>query len=172
MTMFTDDEPTLLINKKFEDSRGYFLEVYRKEKIEEEFFQDNFSYSKKNVFRGLHLQTTNPQGKFITCLYGKILDIVIDCNLKSKNFGKIYKYILTPELQLYVPPMFAHGFYCLGDDAFVFYKCTKYYDKYSEISFDIKQFQSEIPEINFASAIISEKDLNGLNFKKYFYDKK
>ena len=63
-------------NKQKEDFIKYWIDI--------EFLQDNFSYSKKNVFRGMHLQINNPQGKFITCLCGKILDIVLDCNPKSK----------------------------------------------------------------------------------------
>ena len=172
MNMLISDKPVIFSNKKFEDSRGYFLELYRKEKLNVDFVQDNFSYSKKNVFRGMHLQINNPQGKFISCLCGKIFDIVLDCNPKSINFGKLYKYILTPEVQLYVPPMYAHGFYCVSDEAFISYKCTEYYDKYSEISFDIKQFKNEITEFDMSNIIISDKDNNGLNFKEYFYDKK
>jgi len=172
MNTLTIDKPVIFLNKKFEDSRGYFLELYRKEKLNLDFVQDNFSYSKKNVFRGMHLQINNPQGKFISCLCGEIFDIVLDCNPKSINFGKLYKYILTPEVQLYVPPMYAHGFYCVSEEAFVSYKCTEYYDKYSEISFDIKQFKNELTEFDMSNMIISDKDNNGLNFKEHFYDKK
>ena len=70
------------------------------------------SKSKKNVLRGLHLQTKNPQGKFITVIKGKIFDVVVDCRKNSKTFGKSFKIILSSKncKSIYIPPGFLHGF--------------------------------------------------------------
>ena len=79
-------------------------------------------------------------------------------NKRDKNFGKLYKFFLDKEKQLYVPPNYAHGFYCITDEAFVHYKCTDYYDPISELTISVKDFEKDLPEINFSSAIISQKD--------------
>ena len=47
-----------------------------------------FSFSKKNVLRGLHLQSKKSQAKLITVVQGKILDVVVDLRKKSKTYGK------------------------------------------------------------------------------------
>ena len=51
------------------------------------------SFSKKNVIRGLHLQTKNSQGKFISVIKGKIFDVVVDLRKKSKTYGKSFSVI-------------------------------------------------------------------------------
>ena len=56
-------------SKMFLDNRGYFQEIYKKNKVKnKELIFHCLSNSKKNVLRGLHLQTKNPQGKFLTVL--------------------------------------------------------------------------------------------------------
>jgi dTDP-4-dehydrorhamnose 3,5-epimerase len=165
--MLSTDEPIFLTSSVYKDERGFFIELFRESNFAEKFVQDNFSYSIKNVFRGLHLQTKNPQGKLVTCLKGKILDIVVDCDKNSKNFGRLYKYALKDGNQLYVPPKFAHGFYCISDEAFIMYKCTEYYNPDSEVSISVKQFEEKLPEINFSDAIISLKDKQGIMLNEY-----
>lgn len=127
-------EPTV-----HEDSRGYFFEVFNQKvfeeyKIPKQYVQDNQSYSKKGVLRGLHLQFPPfAQGKLVRVIVGKALDVVVDIRPNSKTFGKHYKSILDSEKNnmLYVPEGFAHGFYALEDCIF-FYKCTNYYNKSTE----------------------------------------
>ncbi|MDB9767760.1 dTDP-4-dehydrorhamnose 3,5-epimerase family protein, partial [Candidatus Pelagibacter sp.] len=65
----------LVKNKKFNDSRGYFKELIVEKNIKVKFPFHVMSFSKKNVIRGLHIQTKNPQGKFITVIKGKIFDV-------------------------------------------------------------------------------------------------
>ena len=79
----------LIIFKKesFKDNRGFFRELFLKKNIKKEFIFDVMSLSKKNVIRGLHLQTKKPQGKLITVMRGKIFDVALDCRIKSKTFG-------------------------------------------------------------------------------------
>ena len=80
------------------------------------------SYSKQNVIRGLHIQTKNPQGKFITVIQGKIFDVAVDLRINSKTFGKVFINTLSENnsKSLYVPPGFAHGFCALDKDCLLY----------------------------------------------------
>ncbi len=128
-------EVILIKPKIFADSRGFFLEVYKKNEfsrfgINEDFVQDNHSYSKKNVLRGLHFQSgSKSQGKLIKCIKGRIWDVAVDIRTKSKSFKKWISVELTGEngYMLYIPRGFAHGFLVLSEYADVFYKCTEEY---------------------------------------------
>ena len=121
--------PKLFNNNLYKDSRGYFLETYKKKSLNFDFVQDNFSFSKKGVIRGLHYQFKYPQAKLLTVVKGKIFDVAVDIRKKSKNFGKVYKFILKEKMnnQLLVPRGFAHGFQCISDEAMIYYKCDNYY---------------------------------------------
>ena len=74
-------------NMSFKDKRGYFKELLIEKKIKKKFPFLVMSFSKKNVIRGLHLQTKNSQGKFISVIKGKIFDVVVDLRKNSKTFG-------------------------------------------------------------------------------------
>ena len=134
--------------------------------IASKFYQDNISYSKKSVLRGLHFQK-HPfeQGKLVQVLIGKIYDVAVDINKNSKNFGKWKGTELDINKQLYIPPGFAHGFQAL-EDSIILYKCTNYYNKDSEytIIYDDKDLNIKWPIEN---VIISEKDKHGITFKNY-----
>jgi dTDP-4-dehydrorhamnose 3,5-epimerase len=121
------------------DSRGYFLETYHQKKYEEggiktTFVQDNFSYSMKNILRGLHFQLRKPQAKLVTCLNGEIFDVTVDIRPHSPSYGKWVSAHLTGENknQLFIPAGFAHGFCVLSETAQVHYKCSGYYDPEDE----------------------------------------
>lgn len=122
-------EPTV-----FEDERGFFMETYsdrefRESGLKVSFVQDNHSYSRKGVLRGLHFQKLRPQGKLIRVVRGYIFDVAVDIRNGSPTFGKWYGIELSAKnrKQLYIPPGFAHGFLALSD-AEVLYKVTEYYD--------------------------------------------
>jgi dTDP-4-dehydrorhamnose 3,5-epimerase len=146
------------------DDRGWFYEFYNektfnKAGINAKFVQENTSFSKKGVIRGLHLQ--NPpyaQGKLVTVLHGKALDVVIDLRRDSKTFKSVYYCTLSSETRnmLMVPEGFAHGFAALEDTLFT-YKCTNFYNKAAEagILWSDPQLNIKWP---FADPIISEKD--------------
>ena len=82
----------LLICQKdtYKDNRGYFRELYLQKHFKTKFMFDVVSYSKKNVLRGLHLQTTKPQAKLITTLYGEVYDVCVDCRVNSKLLENIF----------------------------------------------------------------------------------
>lgn len=130
----------IFINKKFKDHRGFLKETYSNKKIKKKFIFDIFSKSKKNVFRGLHLQLNNQQAKFVSVLQGKIIDFCLDVRKKSKNFGRIYKFIISEDsnFSVYIPEGFAHGFLCLSKSCGVLYKCSNYRDPKTEISISYK----------------------------------
>ncbi len=160
----------LLIFKglKFLDNRGEFREIIVQKKIKKKIIFTVFSRSKKNVLRGLHIQKKKMQGKFITVLKGKILDVVVDCRRKSKTFGKTYKIILSSKncKAIYIPPGFLHGFLCLEKDNFVVYGCTNYRDKNSETG--VKWNDPDL-KINWGikKPILSKKDKNNIFFKDF-----
>ena len=77
------------------DSRGSFREWFRFDKFNEEtglnfnVVQSNCSNSQKNVMRGIHYSSAvSGQDKWVTCLKGSILDVIVDLRVSSKNFGK------------------------------------------------------------------------------------
>ncbi len=129
-------EPTI-----FEDERGYFFESYNHRDFckaigrEVIFVQDNQSFSKKGVLRGLHFQKgEHAQAKLVSVLQGKIQDVVVDLRKDSPTFGQHLSIELSDEnkKQLFIPRGFAHGFLTLSETANVFYKCDNYYRKEAE----------------------------------------
>jgi dTDP-4-dehydrorhamnose 3,5-epimerase len=122
------------------DSRGFFMETYRRRELAElgvhdEFVQDNHSRSRRGVLRGMHAQPG--QAKLVRCPRGAILDVVVDIRLGSASFGSWESARLDDEThrQLYVPDGFAHGFCVLSDVADVIYKVSTYYDPAAEFGF-------------------------------------
>ena len=101
-----------------------------------EFVQDNQSFSRRNVVRGLHYQLHEPQGKLVRCTRGAIFDVAVDIRRTSPTFGKWTGAELTAEnkLMLWIPPRFAHGFSVLTDEAEVIYKCTTLWHQPSDRS--------------------------------------
>ena len=158
----------IIQNKSFKDNRGYFKEIIREEKINKRFPFLVMSFSKKNVIRGLHYQKKKPQGKYISVIQGKILDVVVDIRKNSKTFGKHYSIILSNEncTSIYIPPGFAHGFACLGKINTVIYSCTNYRDKDSEqgILWNDKSLKIKW---SIKKPIISKKDKLNPKFKDF-----
>ena len=160
----------LLIYQKetFKDKRGYFRELYLQKHFSEKFPFDVMSYSKKNVLRGLHLQSKKSQSKLVTVLKGKIFDVCLDCRRKSKTFGKYFSLTLSDKenKSLFIPKGFAHGFCTLSHDVVLHYKCSNYRHKISEtgILWNDKDIGIKWP---IKKPIISSKDKNNLSFKDF-----
>jgi dTDP-4-dehydrorhamnose 3,5-epimerase len=122
------------------DERGFFVETYRREQlaavgIEHDFVQHNFSRSRRGVLRGMHFQPG--QAKFIRCLQGKVLDILVDIRPGSPTLGRWEGFELSDVNghAVYCPDGFAHGFCVLSEVADVFYLCSAYYDPGLESGF-------------------------------------
>lgn len=126
--------------KVFEDDRGYFFESYNKKTFNSigesvNFVQDNQSYSKYGVIRGIHYQVGDyAQAKLVRVLNGTVLDVAVDLRSDSPTFGEHVAVELSQEnkKQLFVPRGFGHGFSVLSETAHFFYKCDNYYNKESE----------------------------------------
>ena len=123
----------------FADERGEFFEAFQKKRYEEldipPFVQDNISVSKKGVIRALHYQTPPfEQGKLVTVLWGRALDVALDVRFGSPTFGKHVAVELSADnhRQLWIPPGFAHGFAALEENTVFSYKCTGIYSKAHE----------------------------------------
>ena len=89
----------------FKDNRGWLKEEFKKKFIKKNLVFTLVSSSKKNVLRGLHIQTKKPQDKFLSVLKGRVLDIAVDLRKNSKTYGKYFKIILSDKngKHLFVP---------------------------------------------------------------------
>lgn len=143
MNVISTDLPEVLVfePRLFGDARGFFLETfqaarYRDSGLHNAFVQDNMSRSARGVLRGLHLQNPNTQGKLVSVLRGRVLDVAVDVRVGSPNFGRHVAVELSEEnhRQLWVPRGFAHGFLVLSESADFFYKCDDYYSPKDELS--------------------------------------
>ena len=126
------------------------------------FCQDNHTFSKKGVLRGLHYQLPPfSQTKLVRVIQGKVLDVVVDIRKGSATFGKSVVVELSEEnkYQLFVPQGFAHGYITLSDEAIFCYKVDNYYNKESERGIiyndETLNIDWKFPSKNL---IISEKD--------------
>ena len=172
----TEIPDVLLVEPRvFQDSRGEFMEVFNQRSMAEfgslSFVQDNLSYSKRGVLRGLHYQVEKPQGKLVRCARGKAFDVVVDLRRRSPFFGKHVSLILNERRSmLWIPPGFAHGFLALDDDVCFEYKVTEYYSPQHErtILWNDQDLGIVWP-LNSEEWTLSEKDKNGIAFRDSEY---
>ncbi|HAR20711.1 MAG TPA: dTDP-4-dehydrorhamnose 3,5-epimerase [Cytophagales bacterium] len=158
----------------FKDERGFFLETHSIKAFTEaglnlNFVQDNQSFSKKGVVRGLHFQKSPfAQGKLVRVITGKALDIAVDIRPESPTFGKWESFLLDSANSniVYVPEGFAHGFAALEDCVFS-YKCTNVYDKASEAGILWNDKDLAI-DWQVSNPIVSEKDQMLSTFSSLF----
>tara|TARA_B100000780_G_C21121315_1_gene454266 strand:+ start:2259 stop:2789 length:531 start_codon:yes stop_codon:yes gene_type:complete len=164
------DGPKIIKTTIFKDSRGFLKEVYRKDVINNiEFPFDVMSYSKKDVLRGLHIQTKKPQAKIITVTHGKIFDVAVDLRKKSITFGKYVGINISDkdDFSFYIPEGFAHGFFCLSKECTVNYKCSQYRDAGSEKTLCWNDSSVNI-KWPIKKPFLSNKDKNlGLSLEKF-----
>lgn len=139
--------PFIIEPEVFGDNRGYFFESYSKHKLESaysavfgrdfgvDFVQDNESFSRYGVVRGLHFQKgEHAQAKLVRVVSGKVFDVAVDIRPGSETFGKYVPVVLSGEdkRQFFIPRGFAHGFAVLSETAVFQYKCDNYYCPSSE----------------------------------------
>jgi dTDP-4-dehydrorhamnose 3,5-epimerase len=150
------------------DSRGFFVETYRREWHEqagipaaETFVQDNHSRSRRGVLRGMHFQLGAGVAKLVRCARGRIYDVAVDVREGSPTYGQWEGVELDEESmrELYVPVGFAHGFCVLSETADVLYKQSAYYDQQLErgIAYDDPEIGIEWP-LQAAELTVSERD--------------
>ena len=119
-------------NSIFKDHRGIYLETFNLKKFKNrfknlKFVEDDFSINKQNVFKGIH--GDNKTWKLVSCVYGKCISYIVNCDEKSKNFGKWEKFILSENnyFQILVPPKYGNSFLVKSKVAVYHYKQTQYY---------------------------------------------
>jgi dTDP-4-dehydrorhamnose 3,5-epimerase len=157
----------IIETKIFKDERGFFIESYNLRDFENlgidaNFLQDNHSFSRKGVLRGLHFQFKHPQGKLVRVISGKVFDVTVDLRPNSSTFGKWYGVELSCDngFQLFISPGFAHGFITLEDNTHFFYKCTDFYHPDDElgITWNDPDLNIQWPTHQVNEVIVSDKD--------------
>jgi dTDP-4-dehydrorhamnose 3,5-epimerase len=150
----------------FKDFRGHFSSTYNRQEFVSligyniEFIQDNESFSQQNVIRGLHFQTGKyAQAKLVRCVYGVIIDVIVDLRNSSPTFGKYMSVELTDNKIIFIPKGFAHGFSVISEYALVQYKVDNFFKpefdsglKYDDTLLNIDW------GFDLSKAILSDKD--------------
>ena len=162
--------PKLIKTKIYPDKRGFFKELYLKKKIKFNCKFTAISSSKKNVIRGLHYQSKKRQSKILSILKGNALDVCVNIDKKSSNFGKVYKFKLKPGLLLLVPKNYAHGIGFLGNENILLYHLSEY--RFPEYERGII-FNNKTLKIKWGikKPILSKRDSLMPSFKDTFYNK-
>jgi dTDP-4-dehydrorhamnose 3,5-epimerase len=157
----------------FADFRSFFLETYNERSSEalgiaERFVQDNESYSKRGVLRGLHFQMEQAQGKLVRAVAGEVFDVAVDLRTGSATFGKwaCARLSAINHHMIWIPKGFAHGFYTLSESAVVTYKVTDYYAPQHE-----RTLLWNDPDVGIdwplrGEPILSDKDRAGVRLKE------
>ena len=150
----------------FNDSRGFFQEIFLEKFFKFKIKFTAISKSKKNVIRGLHYQTKNKQFKLLYVAEGKILDVAVNLKSNSKNFGKVFKFYLKEGDMIFIPKYYAHGFECLTKTCRVIYHLGKYREPNFEggIKYNDKKLK-----INWVTKrpVLSQRDKNHIDFETF-----
>ena len=148
----------------FKDNRGRYLETFNKLEykkiLNKNFVEDDVSFNKKNVFKGIH--GDNFTWKLVSCLYGRCISIIVNNDKKSKLFGKYEKFVLTPNnyFQILIPPKYGNSFLVTSSYAIYHYKQTKYYKGAKEqFTINLKDPFLKI-KLQKKKLIISKRDKN------------
>ncbi|MEV2239320.1 dTDP-4-dehydrorhamnose 3,5-epimerase [Micromonospora sp. NPDC049891] len=123
------------------DPRGLFLEWYRFDRLAEavghplRLAQGNLSVSARDVVRGIHFADVPPgQAKYVTCVRGAVLDVVVDLRVGSPTFGR-WEGVRLDDVDrraVYLAEGLGHGFCALTDDATLTYLCSTTYNPSAE----------------------------------------
>lgn len=157
------------------DNRGGFTKSFEKDfflkaGISFSLNETFASRSMKNVIRGLHFQTHNPQAKLVSVVAGKVWDVIVDLRPDSLTYKNWVAQELSADnhLSFYIPRGFAHGFASLEDNTVMLYQCDGKYDKDTDtgIKFDDPEIGIKWP-IERSNAIHSERDLSLKSFMEY-----
>jgi dTDP-4-dehydrorhamnose 3,5-epimerase len=166
----------LIKKNAFLDLRGEFFKIYHEKEYKDYglntvWMEEYISTSNKNVIRGMHFQIPPYDHiKLVTCLYGEVLDVIVDLRKSSKTYGKVQSFILnnTNKLQVYIPTGCAHGFKSLKENSMMLYKVSSLYNQEADkgILYSSIDFEWDVDK-----PILSDRDLNHSEFsleKIYF----
>jgi dTDP-4-dehydrorhamnose 3,5-epimerase len=163
----------LLEHETFEDDRGYFMEVYRRDVfrdlgLPELFVQLNESRSRANVVRGLHFQWEPPMGKLMRVAEGAALLVAVDIRHDSPTLGRWVAERMSAEdrREMWAPAGFARGMCALSDNTRVQYLCTGTYNGAAESGILWND-----PEIGISwpvnNPLVSAKDRGAQTFRQW-----
>jgi dTDP-4-dehydrorhamnose 3,5-epimerase len=155
----------------FGDARGFFMETWNRQRYREagldwDFVQDNVSFSRRGILRGLHFQNPAAQGKLVFALQGEVYDVAVDLRRSSPTFGRWHGLNLSVEnkRQFFIPPGFAHGFAVLSETALFAYKCTEFYTPKHELTLAWNDSDVGI-KWPLENPQLSDKDMRGVRLK-------
>ena len=162
----------LITLPKFNDIRGSFVKAFHESTLKEagiDFVlrESYFSFSKKDVIRGMHFQLPPHQhSKIVYCPQGAILDIIIDLRKSSPTYLQYFASVLSADNHkaYYIPEGFAHGFKSLQDDSLTYYLVSSEHSQAHDtgIRFDSFGYDWQMPE-----AILSARDLSFPELKDF-----
>ena len=165
------EDIVVIVPKAHRDDRGFFMEVYRADQFRDlglpsEFVQDNHSFSRKGVVRGLHFQWEPPMGKLMRVSRGTAFLVAVDIRKGSPTLGQWFGLEASAEnmKQVWAPAGFARGFCALTDEVEVQYKCTGIYNDRAEsaIRWDDPDVGVEWP---LKEVRLSDKDRNAQSLR-------
>jgi dTDP-4-dehydrorhamnose 3,5-epimerase len=156
----------------FKDVRGVFTETWERNSFSKtgiEFRPDNscFAYNEKTgTLRGLHYQAEpNSQAKIVSCMSGKIYDVMIDLRPRSSTFLKwqAIELLAFDGQSVYIPKGCAHGYLTLQPNTVVSYLIEGDYNPQAAkaVRWNDSAFSITWP---IADPVISGKDLNAPDF--------
>jgi dTDP-4-dehydrorhamnose 3,5-epimerase len=153
--------------RKFDDDRGSFLEWFKAEPLAEvighplDLAQANCSVSRRGVLRGIHFSDVPPgQAKYVTCVRGSVLDVVVDIRVGSPTFGQ-HEFVQLDDIDrraVYLAEGLGHGFIALEDHSTVMYLCSTGYAPDREHGINPCDPQLGIAWPDGVELVMSEKD--------------
>jgi dTDP-4-dehydrorhamnose 3,5-epimerase len=163
----------VLEHEIFEDDRGYFMEIYKRDQfrelgLPESFVQLNESRSARNVIRGLHFQWEPSMGKLMRVAEGAALLVAVDIRYNSPTLGRWVAETLTApdKRQIWAPAGFARGLCALAEGTRVQYLCTGTWNGSAESG-----IRWDDPEIGIrwpvSDPVVSEKDRNAQTLREW-----
>ncbi|MEI2418849.1 dTDP-4-dehydrorhamnose 3,5-epimerase [Arthrospira platensis SPKY2] len=158
--------------KVFRDERGSFVKTFHQKifndhKLETKFVEEYYSVSNQNVLRGLHFQLPpHDHTKLVYCLFGKVLDAVVDLRVGSPTYGQWEMFELSEEnaYVVYMPPGFAHGFCTTSERAIMIYNVSTVYASEHDTGIRWDSVGISWPAANL---VISERDRGFLAFSEF-----
>lgn len=173
----TDIEGAYLISSfSSEDNRGIFVKNFEKDIFAQSGIKFScneifYSYSTKNVIRGMHFQTNNPQAKLVGVISGRVYDVIVDLRRNSTTYGQWRGFYLSSinRNSLLIPKGCAHGFASLAEESIVSYVCDGAYDRNSDtgIRFDDPDINIEWPINRLDDCVVSAKDRKLMSFHDF-----
>ncbi len=148
--------------ESFSDHRGRYIETYNEDAYKEagidvNFIQDDISFSKKNVLRGIH--GDDETYKLVSCLHGSFMLIIVNNDSTSEEYKKWITFNLSgnDDTQILIPPKFGNGHFVTSDNAIFHYKQNTYYNPKGQFT-----NMWNDPEYNFVwpnnNPILSKRD--------------